>query len=213
MRRASIIISARPLDVDVNNPKEFKKAHYDATNYYQGIVQSAIASCRGKNQIFSLASNWKKIVLFPGNQEIWVDGNDTELKLLAGVKLVHRKAKSEEGLRLDVVDPRSINFANVLSQFQNLEAFIWKLACWTSMGRYPKAIDHTKPVYLKNWPNFTRLLVTPHALRIAALLVEQPRTMPEIAQKLNIKPQYVFIFIVPLMLSAWQAKRGGYPIP
>jgi hypothetical protein len=90
-----------------------------------------------------------------------------------------------------------------------LEAFLWKLACWTSMGRYPKGLDHTKPVYLKNWPNFTRLLVTPHALRIAALLVQHPRTMGDVAQKLNIKPQYVFIFISAACAIglAGQAKR------
>ena len=70
-----------------------------------------------------------------------------------------------------------------------------KLACWASKGRYPDFLDIKRPVYLKSWPNFTRLLITPHALRISALLIQGPRTLPNVAEVLNIKPQYVFVFI------------------
>jgi hypothetical protein len=76
-----------------------------------------------------------------------------------------------------------------------MEAFLWKLACWTSLGRYPMEIDYKKPVYLKHWPNLTRLMITPHALRIAALLALKPSLMGDIASLLNIKPQYVFVFV------------------
>jgi hypothetical protein len=76
-----------------------------------------------------------------------------------------------------------------------MNSFIWKLACWTSKGRYPQALNLTEPVYLKQWPNFTRLLITPHAMRIAALLTTGPRSVLEIIHGLKIKPQYVFIFI------------------
>ena len=48
---------------------------------------------------------------------------------------------------------------------------------------------------MKSWPNFTRLLVTPHAMRISALLIQGPRTLSNVAEVLNIKPQYVFVFI------------------
>jgi hypothetical protein len=79
--------------------------------------------------------------------------------------------------------------------FFDTDAFIWKLAIWTSKGRYPDSIDIYKTVFLKHWPNFTRLLITPHALRIAAFLIEGPKTLMEISETLNIKPQYVFVFI------------------
>ncbi|MCK5663292.1 MAG: hypothetical protein KAI17_07385, partial [Thiotrichaceae bacterium] len=41
----------------------------------------------------------------------------------------------------------------------------------------------------------TRLVITPHAMRISALLVAAPRSMKDIIQVLKIKPQYVFIFV------------------
>jgi hypothetical protein len=76
-----------------------------------------------------------------------------------------------------------------------MDAFLWKVACWASKGRYPVSIDISHPVYLKSWPNFTRLLITPHALRISALLIRGPRTLGNVAEVLDIKPQYVFVFI------------------
>lgn len=93
------------------------------------------------------------------------------------------------------VDPKKMNIRGNLDKFQNMDAFLWKLACWTSKGRYPYSINYEQPIFLKNWPNFSRLLITPHALRIAALLIKGPRTMVNIAQVLNIKPQYVFVFV------------------
>jgi DNA-binding MarR family transcriptional regulator len=38
-------------------------------------------------------------------------------------------------------------------------------------------------------------MITPHAMRIAALMVQEPRTLGDIASILKIKPQYVFVFI------------------
>jgi hypothetical protein len=82
-----------------------------------------------------------------------------------------------------------------LDKCQSMEAFVWKLAIWTSKGRFPDVIDIHNQVYLKRWPNFTRLVVTPHALRIAALLMQGPRSMLNIASVLNIKPKFVFVFV------------------
>ena len=79
-------------------------------------------------------------------------------------------------------------------KFQTMDAFLWKVAIWTSKGRYPHGIDINLPVFLKQWPNFTRLVITLHALRITALLMQGPRTLINIAETLDIKYQYVFIY-------------------
>ena len=57
----------------------------------------------------------------------------------------------------------------------------------------------------------TRLVVTPHAMRIAALLIEGPRTLINTAQVLKIKPQYVFVFFSAAYALglAEQAERGA----
>jgi hypothetical protein len=182
------------VDIDANSPKQFiGDAYYVPQDYYQGYFQAAVGIARSSKQIMLLESDWWPVTLFPRTQEVWLDAGDMELKGFAGIRLNH-KIKSAE-LSLVPVNPETINLSGTLDRFQSIEAFLWKLACWTSQGRYPQDIDYRLPIYLKQWPNFTRLLVTPHGLRIAALLIREPRSMVNIAQTLNIKPQFVFVFV------------------
>lgn len=178
-------------DIDVNDPKQFANASYDPKDYFQGYIQSAFMVCRAKGQIMQLQSGWKPIVIFPHTHEIWLDADDPQLRAFAGIKL---NSASTSKMSINPVNAQSVGVGGALDKFQSMEAFLWKLAIWTSKGRYPQTIDCSQPVYLKSWPNFTRLLITPHALRIAALLMQGPRTLPNVAQVLDIKPQYVFVF-------------------
>ena len=178
---------------DVKDPSQLINASYNPKNFYQGYFQTALDIARSNKQIMLLESDWCPVTLFPRTQEIWLEAGDQELKGFAGIKL-NRKIMSAD-LFITRVDPETVNFERALNKFQSIESFLWKLACWTSNGRYPQEIDYKYPVYLKNWPNFSRLLVTPHAFRIAALLIQGPRTMENIAETLKVKPQYVFMFI------------------
>jgi len=98
-------------------------------------------------------------------------------------------------MTLSKVNPKGEGFSTELGKFQEMNAFVWKLACWTSKGRYPAILSISEPIYLKQWPNFTRLVITPHAMRIASLLVVGPRSMLDVIKVLKVKPQYVFIFV------------------
>ena len=180
-------------DIDMNLPMTLNNATYNPKDFYQGYIESAMAICRAKSQILMLQSDWRPVTLFPRTGEVWIDVDDLELKAFAGIQLSHKIITTE--MSLIPVDPKTMNIRGNLDKFQNMEAFLWKLACWTSKGRYPCTIDYEQPIFLKNWPNFSRLLITPHALRISALLIKGPRTMLNIAQVLNIKAQYVFVFV------------------
>jgi len=178
-------------DIDVNDPAQFAKASYDPKEYFQGYIQSAFMVCRAKGQILQLQSGWKPIMIFPHTQEVWLDADDPQLRAFAGIKL---NPNSASKMSITPASAQTMGLGGSLDKFQSMDAFLWKLACWTSKGRYPQMLDYTQPVYLKSWPNFTRLLITPHALRIAALLMQGPRTLTNVARVLNIKPQYVFVF-------------------
>jgi hypothetical protein len=178
--------------IDVNDPKQFSKASYDPKEYFQGYVESAYKISQEKGQTRQLNSGWNPLVIFPHNDEVWLDVDETQLRAFSGLA-INKTIASKMSVTPTNMDPSSMEQA--LEKFQSMDAFLWKIACWASKGRYPSSIDIKQPVYLKGWPNFTRLLITPHAMRIAALLVKEPRTLPEIAEVLNIKPQYVFVFI------------------
>ncbi len=186
-------------DIDLNDPSQFENAYYNPSNFYQGTVQSAISISRKKNQSYMLHSIWNRIILLPQTGEIWHDGNEEDIRIFAGIPLKHNQTKKSR-LHLTPISPEvaKLEAAKAKGIFQGMDVFLWKLACWTSMGRYPQHIDYTKPVYLLSPPDFNRLLIMPHAQSIAELLSQGPKTMGDIAITLNIKPQFVFLFISAL---------------
>ncbi|GEM_PF-2099218 len=74
------------------------------------------------------------------------------------------------------------------------DAVLWKVAAWTYRGRLPEELHPGKRVYLRHWPNLTRLLELPDALRIAAVMVDQPIAMARVAEALQIPQRHVFAF-------------------
>ncbi len=187
-------------DIDPNNPMEVTAAQYDPKRYLQGYLQSACKTALNKNCALRLNTGWKPITIFPQSREIWVDADDQQLRsfCLVPVHSISELGFAESDSGVMTISPESAvklkEDGRDLSKLQRMDALIWKVALWTSAGRVPDDIDLNRPVYLRNWPNFTRLLVFPHALRIAALLSEQPRSLLNIAETLNIRQQYVFAF-------------------
>lgn len=77
---------------------------------------------------------------------------------------------------------------------RRLDQVLWQAALETSAGRLPVGVDPAATVYLKSWPNLTRLHRTPHALRIAALWATRGASLLETAQSLKIAQRHVFAF-------------------
>lgn len=105
---------------------------------------------------------------------------------------------SVRGLTVDqerLVLGRMEGYKDVLA----LDAVLWKLALWTARGRLPDGADPGARYYLRCWPNFTRLMVVPHAVRIAALGVTEPMSLIFIADSLEIAPADVFSFYYSAM--------------
>jgi len=181
--------------IDFSDPKQWAIANYNPKHYYQGYVQSTVKIAFEKFIAVKLSSSWKPLILLPSSREILLDADDKQLRAFAGVNV---KSIPISTTKIMTITPANITeeaISTNLEKFQDLNSFLWKLACWTSKGRYIAVLDLERPIYLKQWPNFTRLMITPHAMRVASLLVAKPRTIPDIIQVLKIKPQYVFVFI------------------
>lgn len=179
-------------NIDFNDPKQLPQASYCVKNHYLYYVQSAYKVAKTKGDASQLNCGWKPLLIIPHSNLIWLDADDKQLMAFAGIAI---SKESSFSIDLIPVNLASWMINKDLNRFQSMEAFIWKLAIWTSKGRFPDVIDIDKQVYLKRWPNFTRLVVTPHALRIAALLMQGPRSMLNIANALNINPKFVFVFV------------------
>jgi hypothetical protein len=80
------------------------------------------------------------------------------------------------------------------TDWQPLDRMLWRAGLETSAGRLPLDTDLRGTVYLKHWPNLTRLQRTPHALRIAALWATRGAGLLETAELLHIPQRHVFAF-------------------
>ncbi|MGZ4981079.1 MAG: hypothetical protein ACXWE4_07175 [Methylobacter sp.] len=177
-------------NIDFSDPDQLSLASYNSKLHFQGAVQSAYKFSLEKMRAINLGAGWKPLLILPDNREIWLNADDKMLRAFAGIKI------NPQSANISAIDERTHSVIHGQPEkFQDMNAFLWKLAIWTSKGRYPQELDVAKPVYLKRWPEFTRWLITPHAMRIAALLIQSPRTMLNTAQVLNINPRYVFVFI------------------
>ncbi len=181
------------MDIDFNDPEQLIKASFDPKNYLLSYVLSALKVSSHLGVAQQLNSVWKPILIFPRTRQIWLDADDKQLRAFAGIEQSKMFAGNISLAALDVEVAGSTEQDK--SKFQDVEAFIWKLALWTSKGRFPIDIDPKLSIYLKHWPNFTRLMLIPEAMRMAAILVDSPRSPLEVAQVLQVKPHYVFAFV------------------
>ncbi|MGH8548144.1 MAG: hypothetical protein ACRERU_05995 [Methylococcales bacterium] len=202
-------------DININDPHQVAKAHYDKRKYLQAYVESAVRVARSRNRILQLNCGWQPITIFPRSNEIWIDADDRQTRAFC-VVLIHSildidvvGADSYPRSIISPVSPDRINVDRDPKKFQSIDAFIWKIALWTSNGRVPDGIRLDQPVHLDRWPNLSRFVIIPHALRIAALLIEKPMTLLEVARTLNIRQQYVFSFFSAAMALglAGQSRR------
>ena len=185
-------------DIDPTDPVQRRKAFYNPKEYLQAYAQSAIKLALSKNRILRLNTCWKPIIILPHSREVWIDADDKQLRAFCVVPIkkitnVDVAGSGGKGISITVVKNNDATGLDP-EKFQRMDAFIWKLALWSSAGRVPQGIDFDTPIYIRHWPNMTRLIVPPHALRITALLIDQPRSLINIAEVLQVKQQYVFAF-------------------
>lgn len=163
----------------------------NVTRHFLACVKTAYRSATEQNEIVRLNSAWKPLILLPNSHEVWLDADDNQLRAFASLSLNKMAGRTITLTPLE--DSQTQQLA--LDKYQDMDTFLWKLAIWTSKGRYVSAIEIDKPVFLKRWPNFTRLVVTPYAMRITALLINGQHLPTEIGPKLDIPAQYVFVFL------------------
>lgn len=91
----------------------------------------------------------------------------------------------------------SREFDAVLAEPSNLlrlDQLLWRGGMLSSAGRLPVGVDPTRTVYLKHWPNFTRLERTPSAVRMAALWATRGASIVETAKLVNLPQRQVIAF-------------------
>jgi hypothetical protein len=173
-------------DIDPENPDLRDKIFYNPDRYLQGHLQEALNLAVKYNRNVTVGGPWPRLELHIEERRMRVAAEERRLRSHCTLP------DATLALSLDQFDGPGELDQDALSY--SLPTLFWKVALWASRGRLPEGTSLTQPIYLRRWPNFTRLEVTPYALAIAALWAEQPRSLLDTARHLNIPQRYVFAF-------------------
>ncbi|MES9923420.1 MAG: hypothetical protein ABW152_04995 [Candidatus Thiodiazotropha endolucinida] len=173
-------------DIDPEDPDHVDKIFYKPEHYLQGLAQQALNQAVRYNQNINIQGPWPEITLDIVSNKIWVSASDRQLRPYSTMPDTTLEVQLNP-VKTDWTPP-------VDATEHSFQSFIWQLALWASRGRIPAGTNIHQPIYLRRWPNFTRLIITPYAMPIASLWAEQPRSLLDTASALNIPQRYVFAF-------------------
>ncbi len=198
-------------DIDLADAKQRQNIFYSAAEALQGKLQMARDLARQKKQAIIVAIKFEDdietITLLPRINKVITALEDKKLSYLCTVPLYCLEIKL---FRQNMEKSRELEGHAIKSHAQSIDALLWKVALWTSRGRIPAGANLNSPVYLKHWPNFTRLHATPGAFSIAALLHDKPMSLLLLIKLLSIPQRYVFAFYSGVIaLDLVEIKKAG----
>lgn len=157
-----------------------------------GLLQTALRESDSTQCAVELCLENGRLVVYSSLGRIQSSFTDRQLKYLA--KHTFPATQVHIGpCRSDSLAPSGASRKQPAAS-ETVEAFLWKLALWTYRGCLPFGTHLEQRVYLRHWPNLTRLRPVPDAMRIASLWCEQPMTLGYTAKALEIPQQHVFDF-------------------
>ncbi len=186
-QEAHAFIGSAP-DLDLNDAQQLADALYDPGEFIQGYLRKAVNTADKYTSAVKLKMPSGVIVIMPHTHSVFVNISNSRLRAFCTVPLI------DGALTVAVIKKRLTVKKAKHTKVVSRESLLWKAAIWASRGRLPAGTSLTQPVFLRRWPNMTRLMLFPHAMRIAALWAEQPHSLLDTANTLGIPQRFVFSF-------------------
>lgn len=171
-------------DVDLDDLGQLPSIYYDPETYLQGRVVRAWGRVADKGGRFAMPGPGPTLYLYPDLGMVGLDSDPSRLRPYACMP----NLDGDFGLR------RLSEDAPVALEHLAYEALLWKLALWASRGRLPADTPLDVPIFVRYWPNFPRLDITPWALAITALWARRPHSLRDTVRILGIPQRYVFAY-------------------
>ncbi len=175
-------------DIDPADANQTAKAQYDPGNYFYSYIQGALKSADARNRGLLIETTRGSITFFPESGQVASTISFLHLRTLSSMPI------DEKILKISFPNNNSLPPAEDMEQVISRESLLWQISLCMSRGRVPKGTDLTAPVFLCRWPNMTRLLIFPHAMRIAALWIHKEHSLVDTSVVLGIPQRYVFAF-------------------
>lgn len=174
-------------DIDCNDETQVSRLLLPLEGRLLATLQAALAQAEAANQPVAVRYKESTLAIFhPGGSAVAVPVGDNVLQRLS------QAVFAVNALILDKLPPHNVPRPGPAAVHPDV--LVWKVAAWTYRGRLPMGLHPNQRVYLRHWPNLTRFLPLPDAMRIAALLNEQPMSMSRVAEALKVPQRHVFAF-------------------
>lgn len=174
-------------DIDCEDERQVASVQLPVQRYLLEKLMLAAAESERLNRPVAVALKGNPLAVFFNEPK--QAGSRLSDELLQRLCKTTYPAEALEMREVDAAAPEHEGLALI-----GRDAMLWKVAAWTYRGRLPEELHPGKRVYLRHWPNLTRLLELPDALRIAAVMVDQPIAMARVAEALEIPQRHVFAF-------------------
>ncbi len=168
-------------DVDIHDHDQRQSIFHNDKKTLVAPIQAGLRLAKRENKDVEIDLLKTRIILLAGGERIQADLNNRVIRHICAIPLPRR-------LDTTLIEPPTIEQCHV----HKAETVLWQVALWTARGRLPNTLEPEKAVRLMRWPNFTRLQITPHALRIAAAWTQKAMSPLQIAEALEIPQRYVF---------------------
>ncbi len=168
--------------------------YYQPDSFLQGKVTAVIEKANKKNiSVFLRCWSHRWIVVSPKSGHLVENLKEKQIANLGIITadsdvIFKEECFSEEQMLAMAETP--IKEVKVTS----IQKFIWNIAVRTSRGRIPEGTSVDELFVLKQWPNLTRLAKVNNSMRISAFWLDQPQSISDIINQLEIPPQDVFTY-------------------
>lgn len=174
---------ASRLDIDLSNPKMVARLIYSEAIYLQGKLNQLYQACSQQHRIRTLDTCYGLIYYDPKKHRSCIETSNTTLQNISSIA----------NIKMNIITPSTVIGNNL--QWEDADALLWKTSIWASRGRLPSEFsDIDRPFKLKHWPNLTRFMITPSAMEITTLWVNQVITLRETVSRLVIPQRHIFSF-------------------
>ena len=180
-------------DVPAKELAESAALRYDPEKYLVGVLREA----------FMVATKWEVptqfdcgagfLVIDAERNELHSSLDEDELQALASTAL-SKRSKVQTLSNLDYVRFKQALQDSGKARCTRLDDAIWRAAMWGSAGRLPAGTNPSRTIFLRHWPNLTRITPVPQGPRLAALWALRGGTVLDSCKQFNLPQRHVIGF-------------------
>ena len=185
-RMAAFYVGTKP-DIDLDDAAARVAVFYEPANFLQGVISRARSHAREIGRPVKINDGLGTVLyLSPGDNHAHQVCSNNSLRALA-------QLPTQPSVQMSQIDPHELASMEDFPT-RPLISLEWDAALWASRGRLPLGTDLDAPVRLNAWPDLTRLVIPPEAMRIAGLWSRQRLSLRQTLEQLQIPQRYVFAF-------------------